>query len=49
MPKKYRVEFSGTVYVESTSLAEAEALVIANPELILTDEDLEVEAFEEDD
>ena len=48
MVKKYRVEITGTVYVESTSLEEAEALVIANPELILTDEDLEVEAFEEE-
>lgn len=44
---KYRVEVVGTVYVESESLEEAEALVITNPELILTDEDLEVEAFEE--
>lgn len=44
---KYRVEVVGTVYVESESLEEAEALVIANPELILTDDGLEVEAFEE--
>ena len=42
---KYRVEVVGTVYVESESLEEAESLVIANPELILTDDDLEVEAF----
>jgi len=47
MVRKYRVEVVGTVYVESESLEEAEALVIANPELILTDDDLEVEAFEE--
>lgn len=46
--RRYRVEFTGTVYLESTSLEEAEALLIANPELILTDEDIEVEAFEED-
>lgn len=48
MIRKYRVEITGTVHLESTSLEEAEALLIANPELILTDEDLEVEAFEED-
>lgn len=45
--KRYRVEVVGTVYVESESLEEAEEIVIQNPELILTDEDLEVEAFEE--
>ena len=45
--KRYRVEIVGTVYVESESLEEAEAFVIGNPELILTDDDLEVEAFEE--
>ncbi len=46
--KKYRVEFTGTIYVEAQSEDEAEQLLIANPELILKDDDLDVEAFEED-
>ncbi|MBR3421527.1 MAG: hypothetical protein IKG98_05635 [Ruminococcus sp.] len=48
MPKKYRVEFSGTVYIVAESLREAEEILIANPELTLDDDDLQVEAFDDE-
>ena len=41
----YRVEVVATVFIEAPSLEEAENILLANPELILTDEDIEVEAF----
>ncbi|HOR22378.1 MAG TPA: hypothetical protein PLY43_06605 [Ruminococcus sp.] len=41
----YRVEVVATVYIEAQSLEDAENILLANPELILTDEDIDVEAF----
>lgn len=44
----YRVEVAATVYIEATSLEEVKNILLANPELIITDENIKGEAFGRD-